>query len=145
MKTCVWSNPSILTRSGFLLGLGLNRSSPGTPIAQNQGDTNLPRVCYTEAPVLQVIGVSYTVGKLLISTFQCKCKLGETRGTRTCIRVHIMGVPALLLGVFLFSRVAKKFWITPSNPVIPKPCCLPLVFGAKKTVPETDSTPDHVT
>ncbi len=39
------------------------------------------------------IWVSYTGGKLLNSTFQYMYKLYETRGTRTCIRVHVMGAP----------------------------------------------------
>ena len=38
-----------------------------------------------------IIGVSYTIGKLLNSAFQYTGKLWEIRGTRTCIRVHVMG------------------------------------------------------
>ena len=62
----------------------------GTSIVQNQGGTNfgnLPNLG-GQATKFQgrVMPRSYTVGKLLISIFQCTCKLGETRGTRTCIR-----------------------------------------------------------
>ncbi len=37
----------------------------------------------------------YAVGKLLSSAVQYTCKLCEIRGTRTCIRVHVMGVLAI--------------------------------------------------
>ena len=50
---------------------------------------SFPRVYDT--PTLSNIGLPYTVGKLLNSTFQWKCNLWETKGTRTCIRVHVMG------------------------------------------------------
>ncbi len=40
---------------------------------------------------LSNIEVSYTVEKLSNSTFRYMCKLWESRGTRTCIRVHVMG------------------------------------------------------
>ncbi len=53
------------------------------------------RKCFVKCLTPSNIGVSYTVGKLFFPTFQCTCKFGETRGTRTCIRVHVMGVPGL--------------------------------------------------
>ena len=37
------------------------------------------------------IWMSYTVGKLLNPAFQYMCQLWQTWGTRTCIRVHVMG------------------------------------------------------
>ncbi len=41
-------------------------------------------------PMLINIWVAYIVGKLLSSSSQWMCILWETRGTRTCIRVHVM-------------------------------------------------------
>ncbi len=46
--------------------------------------------------------MSYTVGKLLDSTFQYTYKLWETRGTRTCILVHVMG--ALAVGILTWAK-----------------------------------------
>ncbi len=37
------------------------------------------------------IGMSYTVGKLWNPAFQWKCYFWDIRGTRSCIRVHVMG------------------------------------------------------
>ncbi len=43
---------------------------------------------------LSNIGVSYTVGKPSSSATQWNCKLWKSRGTQTCIRVHVMGATA---------------------------------------------------
>ncbi len=50
------------------------------------------------------VGVSYTVGKLSSSTFQCRGKFGKGRRTRTCIHVHVMGAT----GAFFWDL---PFWI----------------------------------
>ena len=59
---------------------------------------------------LSWIGMSYTIRKLLNSTFRYMCKLWENRGTRVCIRVHVMGAPGRpkALGHFFRKKGTAK-------------------------------------
>ncbi len=66
------------------------------------------------------IGFPYTIGKFpnsaiqWIFNIQWKWKLWETKGTRTCIRVHVMGATALRGGRYMCSacRVLRKITMT---------------------------------
>ena len=124
----IWGNSTCRTQKSFLLWLVCFIKSKlsllftgGVPIAKIQGDTNsryenfryenfkyeywkIEFECFPTVygmPMMINTWVSYIVGKLLSPSFQWTCILWETRGTRTCIHVHVMGAS-------VYNKLANK-------------------------------------